>query len=160
MERTGSAPLLAGLMAAAGITHFVAPKAYEALIPSFLGPPRAWVYGSGALELACAAGLAVPRTRSRAGWATAALLVAVFPGNVTMAARAGARPGWFRAAAYARLPMQIPLVWWAVRAARSARLAADPRHTGTEPAARRPASRDRPRTGRRASRRPRAAGGA
>ena len=50
----------------------------------------------------------------------AALLVGVFPGNVTMAMLSGQRSDWYQAAAWARLPLQIPLVWWAVSVARSA----------------------------------------
>ena len=135
MRRPGAAPLLAGFMTVAGAAHFVVPGAYEALIPSMLGSPRAWVYGSGVAELVCAAGLAAPRTRRVAGWATAGLFVGVFPGNITMAVDASGRDALYRAIAYARLPLQAPLVWWAVAVATGA-----------------------PRTGRTASRRPRAAG--
>ncbi len=121
MRRPGSAHLLAGLMAAAGTTHLVSPATYLPLIPSMLGSPRAWVYGSGVAELVCAAGLADPRTRRVAGWATAALFVVVFPGNVTMAVDSGGHSGLYRAVAYGRLPVQVPLVWWAVSVARGAR---------------------------------------
>ena len=76
--------------------------------------------GSGVAELVCAAGLALPRTRQVAAWATAATFVAVFPGNVTMAVNAHEREAWFQVVAYARLPLQVPLVWWAVAVARSA----------------------------------------
>ena len=118
-------------MGVAGATHFAAPGAYESLIPSVLGSPRTWVYGSGVAELACAVGLAVPRTRTVAAWATAVLFVAVFPGNVTMAVRASGRDALYRAVAYGRLPLQAPLVWWAVAVAtgarRTARTASRPR---------------------------------
>ena len=83
--------------------------------------PRALVYLSGAAELACAAGLVVPRMRRLAGWATAALFVAVFPGNVQMALDAADRSELYRAATYARLPVQVPLVAWAVQVARFSR---------------------------------------
>jgi uncharacterized membrane protein len=119
MKRPGAGPLLAGFMTVAGLAHFVAPRAYEGLIPSMLGSPAAWVYGSGVAELACAAGLAVPRTRRRTAWATAALFVLVFPGNVTMALGSGGHSAAYQSLAWARLPLQVPLVWWAVRAARA-----------------------------------------
>ena len=121
MTRPGAAHVLAGFMAVSGTAHFVVPGAYEQLIPSMLGSPRSWVYGSGVAELACAAGLAAPRTRRMAAWATAALFVGVFPGNITMALDASGRGAVYRAAAYARLPLQVPLVWWAVAVARGAR---------------------------------------
>jgi uncharacterized membrane protein len=72
-------------------------------------------------ELLCAAGLAVPRTRRVAAWATAALFVAVFPANVTMALDATDRSTLYQAGVWARLPLQVPLIVWAVSIARSAR---------------------------------------
>jgi uncharacterized membrane protein len=113
---------LAGLLAAAGTAHFVTPRSYDALIPDALpGSPRLWTHGSGIAELAIAAGLALPKTRRAAGFAAAALFVGVFPGNVKMAIDYRDRPPLPRAVAYARLPLQIPLVLWALRVARGAK---------------------------------------
>ena len=109
-----SAHLLAGLLGGSGVLHFAVPKPYEALIPPFLGPPRPWVYGSGVAELVCAAALVSPRTRRAGALAGAATLVAVFPGNVWMAVSPGRVPRWV---ALARLPLQVPLVLWALRVA-------------------------------------------
>lgn len=121
VPRRGRAWLpLAGLLAVAGVTHLLRPGAFAGLIPRELGDPQPWVYGSGVAELACAAGLAAPRTRRLAGWATAALFVAVFPGNVTMAVRAlesDRASTAYTAVSLLRLPLQVPLVWWAVRVA-------------------------------------------
>ncbi len=119
--RTASPYLLAGLLATSGTLHFVVPRTFASIVPPQLPAPTALVYLSGAAELACAAGLTVPRTRRLAGWATALLLVAVFPGNVQMALDAGDRSALYRAAAYARLPLQVPLVLWAVQVARVSR---------------------------------------
>ena len=111
---------LAALLTTTGVGHFVVPKPLDAMIPRALpGPPRAWTYGSGVAELAIAAALVVPRTRRLGGLAAAALFVGVFPGNVKMARDFRHRPLPVRAAAYARLPLQAPLVWWALRIARS-----------------------------------------
>ena len=74
--------LLAALLTTTGTLHFVVPRTFATIVPPQLPEPLALVYLSGAAELACAAGLVVPRTRRLAGWATAALFVAVFPGNV------------------------------------------------------------------------------
>ena len=115
--RTASPYLLAGLLATTSVLHFAVPRPYEALIPAWLpGSARAWVYGSGVAELACAAGLAVPRTRRRAAEATVLLLLAVFPGNIEMAINPGDTPRWL---ALARLPLQVPLVLWAVQVRRA-----------------------------------------
>ncbi|WP_327426199.1 DoxX family protein [Streptomyces sp. NBC_01236] len=121
MPRSERSPLLlAGLLAAAGVTHFVAPRQYDATIPRALpGTPRTWTYASGAAELALAAGVALPRTRRVAGLATAAFFVGVFPANVKMAVDWRHRPAPLRAAALARLPLQVPLVLWARGVARN-----------------------------------------
>jgi len=113
--------VLAAVLAAAGTLHFVFPKALLPLIPPQLPVPELLVYASGAAELACSAGLAIPRTRRVAGWATAALFLAVFPGNIQMALDAGDRSPTYRALTYARLPLQVPLVVWAVHVARTSR---------------------------------------
>ncbi len=74
---------------------------------------------SGVAELACAAGMLVPATRRAAGWASVAVLVGVFPGNVTMAQKAMRRGSpAVRAASLARLPLQLPLVRIAWRVGR------------------------------------------
>lgn len=108
---------LSAFLGGAGVLHFVVPGFYEPLIPPFLPAPRAWIYASGVAELACAALVAVPRTRRTGGLASAALLVAVLPGNVWMAVEPGDVPRW---AAIARLPLQVPLVLWALRVAKRA----------------------------------------
>ncbi len=113
--------LLSGLLTVTGTLHFVVPRTFAGIVPPQLPEPMALVYLSGAAELACAAGLALHRTRPLAGWATAALFVAVFPGNVQMALDASDRSALYQAAAYARLPVQVPLVLWAVQVARSTR---------------------------------------
>ena len=115
--RSASPYLLAALLGGAGVAHLTSPQFYDGLIPSFLPAPRSWIYASGVAELACAAAVAAPRTRRVGGLATAALLVAVFPGNLWMVVEPGSLPRW---AAVARLPLQLPLVLWAVQVARAA----------------------------------------
>lgn len=119
-QGTFSAVTLAALLGAAGMTHFLSPGFYTPIVPDQLGAPEPWVYGSGVVELACAAALVPQRTRRVAGWATAALFVAVFPANVQMALDAGNGSATYRAIVYARLPLQLPLVLWAAGVARRA----------------------------------------
>ncbi|MFG2650694.1 DoxX family protein [Streptomyces sp. NPDC048436] len=115
MPRTDrSSLLLAGLLAGAGALHLAAPKPFDATIPRALpGNPRTWTYASGAVELALAAGIALPLTRRPAARAAAAFFVGVFPANVQMAFDWRDRPAPLRTAALARLPLQVPLVMWA-----------------------------------------------
>jgi uncharacterized membrane protein len=116
--RSASPYVLAGLLTVTGTLHFIAPRPYAAIVPARLPAPTALVYASGVVELLCAAGLAIPRTRRPAGWATAALFVVVFPANVQMALRSGARSDAYQAGVWARLPLQIPLIAWALSVTR------------------------------------------
>jgi uncharacterized membrane protein len=116
-----SAALLAGLLATAGVTHFVRPRPYDRIVPKSLpGNPRTWTRASGVAELAVAAAVALPATRRTGGLLAAGLFAAVFPANVKMAHDWRHHPAPYRAAAYARLPLQVPLVLWAVKVSRSA----------------------------------------
>ena len=96
------------------------------IVPDALPAHRFLVQVSGVAELACAAGLVWRRTRKMAGFASAALLVAVFPANVTMAVDAwqswkdGGHSGWYVLGTLVRLPLQVPLIWWAWRVTRPA----------------------------------------
>jgi len=110
------AHLLAGALGFMGVLHFAAPKPFDGLIPASLpGSRRAWTYGSGVAELAVAAAVAAPRTRRLGGLAAALLFLGVFPGNVKMAVDASAAPAPQRAIAWARLPLQWPLIAWALK---------------------------------------------
>ena len=110
---------MAAALGGMGVLHLAKPEPFDQLIPPMLpGSARAWTYGSGVAELACGALVAAPSTRRLGGLASAALFVAVFPGNVHMAVRAGSPRA--RAITLARLPLQVPLVLWALRAARGA----------------------------------------
>src|SRR5260370_15198928 len=73
---------LAGLLGVAGVSHFAIPRFYDAIIPHALpGPARVWTLASGVVELACAAAVALPRTRPLASTAAAVLFVAGIPSN-------------------------------------------------------------------------------
>lgn len=113
---------LAALVAGSGVAHLVVPGFYERIVPRPLGHARAVVLASGVAEMAAGALLALPRTRRAGGWACAAVLVAVFPANVQMALDGGlagsASVLGSPAVAWARLPLQVPLVLWAAHEGR------------------------------------------
>ena len=110
---------LAGLLATTGTLHFLTPAPFDSIVPRSLpGSRRTWTYLSGAAELAVAAAIAHPRTRKAGALAAAALFVGVFPANCKMAYDWRKASPAKRAIAYGRLPLQVPLVLWARRAAR------------------------------------------
>ena len=110
---SASALSLAALLLVAGAAHFVVPRSYERIVPRPFGDPVFWVRWSGVAEIVCAGLVAHPRTRRVGALAAAGLFVVVFPANVKMALDGGASGGL----AWARLPLQIPLVLWAYRVA-------------------------------------------
>jgi len=111
---------LIALLTTSGVMHFVRPAPFVSIVPKALPRKAELVAISGAAELVCAGMLAHPAAREIGGPITAALLAAVFPANVSMALRSGARPWWHRAILWLRLPLQIPLVLWALRVGRAA----------------------------------------
>lgn len=117
--RSASPYLLGALLVGAGVLHLLRPASFETIVPSFLPSPRTWVLASGVVEIVCGAAVLAPRTRRRGAMVTALLFVAVFPANLQMALDAHGVLG--RTIAYGRLPMQVPLVLWALQVRRSRR---------------------------------------
>ena len=114
--------LLAGIFTVSGVVHLVRPRTYEPLMPDWVPAHREVILGSGVAELACAAGLLAPPTRSAAGLASALLLVGVFPGNIKMAVDSTRTNNTgLKVASFARLPLQWPMIRIALRAYRSRR---------------------------------------
>jgi uncharacterized membrane protein len=121
-RRRHAATALAGLLATMGAFHFAVPRYFDEIVPGWVpGSARFWTVASGAAELAVAAAVAVPRSRRLGGLAAAGLFTAVFPANVQMALDWAHRSPGERALAYGRLPLQVPLVLWALRVSREAR---------------------------------------
>ena len=111
--------ILAGVFVTSGIVHLVRPETFEPIMPRFVPAHREVIYASGVAELACAAGLLHPRTRRIAGWASLAVLLGVYPANLKMAGDAlRTDDPRLKAAALGRLPLQLPLIRSALRAAR------------------------------------------
>jgi uncharacterized membrane protein len=109
-------------LAGAGTMHFVVPKFYDAMIPEALpGRARTWTYGSGFAEIATAAAIMAPRTRRTGALAAAWLFAAVLPGNIKQAVDARKSDSTaFRIGTLLRLPMQWPLIAWALKVRGSA----------------------------------------
>ena len=119
---TRSEKLLAAFLLGAGIMHFVNPSFFDAIVPPWVpGSERAATYASGVAEVLVGVGIVFARTRRLALWSAAALFVAVYPANLYMAWDWRDRELSERLVAYGRLPLQIPLVWWAIVTARRSR---------------------------------------
>ena len=107
---------LTALLTTTGVLHLLRPAPFDAIVPRALpGAARFWTLASGVAELAVAAAVAVPRTRRSGATAAAGLFAAVFPANVQTALDWLDRSAAARAVAWCRLPLQVPLVLWALR---------------------------------------------
>lgn len=117
---------VAALFATSGTLHFTHPDSFERIVPEALPAAGALVAISGAAELAGALGLLIPRVRRPAAWGLVALLVAVFPANITMAVEherlAPDVPMWLL---WARLPLQVVLIWLVLRVSRPSQAGTD-----------------------------------
>lgn len=113
---------LAAMLLIAGIAHFIAPKSLDAIVPAFLpGTPRLWTYLSGVAEIAIGLALLAPLSmkigtvsiRLLAAYAALFLFIAVYPANIKMAIDWRDRPMPYPLIAFARLPLQFGLFYWA-----------------------------------------------
>ena len=109
---------LGGFLVGMGTLHFVAPKPFDRIVPPRLGSARRWTYLSGVAELVSGLLLLSPRTKRAGGYAAAATMVGVFPANIHMALEAGPPRSAYAAGTWLRLPLQVPLVGWALRQTR------------------------------------------
>lgn len=93
-----------------GAVHLLRPAVFRPLIPPALPAPDAWIVATGMAEIACAVGLATGRRWAPA--ATAATLLAVWPGNAwhAVATQRSSAPVPLKVAVWARLPMQVPMI--------------------------------------------------
>ncbi len=119
MRLTASRIVLGLLFLAAGSLHFVMPQFYVRIVPPYLPAHLQLVYISGFFEMLGGVGLLVPAeplgfpARKVAAWGLVALLIAVMPANIYMVTdheKFATIPLW---ALWLRLPLQLPLMWWA-----------------------------------------------
>lgn len=120
---------LATFMVVAGVSHFTMTEDFLGQVPPVLPAPEALIAVTGVMEVGLGLGLAfLPRRwRPAAGWALAAFLVAVFPGNVYQAVAGTDAFGLDTPAArWLRLPFQPLLIAWALWSSGALRRRADP----------------------------------
>lgn len=113
---------MAILLFVTGVAHFLFSKSLDAIVPRFLpGDPRFWVYLSGLAEIVIATMLLAPLRivlrelpiRLLGSYSALLLFVAVFPANINMAIQWRDRVMPYPLFAYARLPLQLGLFYWA-----------------------------------------------
>ena len=106
--------LVIALFTVSGVLHLVSPSGFLWLMPPELGAGvnLTLVYLSGVVELACALGLFM-----RWRWAPALTfitLLAVWPANIWFAFdQLGKENTILAVFAWIRIPLQLPLLWWA-----------------------------------------------
>jgi uncharacterized membrane protein len=105
--------LMVVLYTGAGMNHFLNTGMYMNMMPAWLPRRLTLVYVSGICEVLFALFLLPVVTRQISAWLLIALLIAVFPANMQMAVnyRRELDPNFW--VALLRLPLQIPLIWWA-----------------------------------------------
>lgn len=119
--RLGLSAFLGGMT----VLHLATPRSFEAMVPRWLsGSPRRWNLAAAAAEGTSAALLASARTARLGAIAAFVTMLGVYPANIEAVRLGGYRglPGALgtRQAAVARLPLQLPLLWWAWRVATKA----------------------------------------
>ena len=107
-----------------GIAHFTNADFFVAIMPPYLPWHLELVWLSGALEIAGAIGLLIPRTRLYAGVFLILLTLAVTPANIHMAVNPELFPDATKQALYGRLVFQVFflwLIWFSTGGVRAAR---------------------------------------
>jgi uncharacterized membrane protein len=121
--------------AGAGVAHFARPDFFEAIVPDWFPGAALANRASGAAELLLGIGMFNAATRKISALGLVVLTIAVFPANIDAAVNkvepklvdgrftrsVGTATG---PANWARLPVQLPLLWWLWREFRNAAPAA------------------------------------
>ena len=107
--------MMGTLYVVAGVAHFVLTRFYTNIMPDYLPLHRELVLVSGAAEIAGGVGVMMRPTHRSAAWGIVLLLIAVMPANVWMVQHPERYPDVPLWAMWLRLPLQLPLIWWAWR---------------------------------------------
>jgi uncharacterized membrane protein len=113
--------VLSAILLVPGVLHFLAPKPFDEIVPDEVpGDKRTWTYASGVAEVGLGVAVLIPRARRTAAGLAAALFIAVFPANVNMIRLWVDKSALMKSIAWARLPLQIPLIVLALLVRRGA----------------------------------------
>ncbi|MFN4847801.1 MAG: DoxX family protein [Rhodoluna sp.] len=110
--------ILIAIFLLSGVLHLANPDSFLWLMPPWLPEPILLIYLSGVFELVCAIGLLFKQ--KWAGWLTALTLIAIWPANIWYAFSViPSGDLGLITAAWLRLPLQIPLIYYSVKFART-----------------------------------------
>ena len=119
-KRSVGSWVVIGAFLASGVAHIVNPTAFLFLLPEWTPLPLVLIWLSGIAEISAALGLLL-RLRFAPAY-TVLVLVAIWPANWWFAIDQTANGEWWvAAAAWLRLPLQLPLIWWAWKSPRRSR---------------------------------------
>jgi uncharacterized membrane protein len=120
-RRNNSAVILGLFILGAGVTHFINPTFFDAIVPPWMPfGERFWTIVSGIAEVIIGIGVLRQSTRKRAALAAFVLFIAVYPANLYMAWDWRDRPFGDQLISFGRLPFQFLFFAWALSVARGA----------------------------------------
>ncbi|PDH21638.1 MAG: hypothetical protein CND66_04845, partial [Marine Group II euryarchaeote MED-G37] len=67
-----------------GVLHFTDTEWFEPIVPPLFGSPEFWVIASGVVEILVGIMLIIPAIRRMGGFASATLLICLYPANLYM----------------------------------------------------------------------------
>ncbi len=106
---------MASLYGVGGVMHFLKPGFYRPMMPPYIPMPDLMIGLSGIAEIGLGLLLLPSATRPFAAWGVIALLFAVWPANIHAALHPETMPKVSSVALWVRVPLQLPLMYWAYR---------------------------------------------
>lgn len=97
----------------AGIMHFIKPRIYMRIMPSYLPNHKLLVFLSGFAEIALGLGLCFPATKNLAVYGIIAMLAIFFLVHFYMLSGKKASAGIPKWLLILRIPLQFALMYWA-----------------------------------------------
>jgi uncharacterized membrane protein len=108
---------IAVMMVFTSIGHFIYTRGMAMMLPSFIPFKKEIVYITGVLEIASAAGLLIPATRTITAWLLIIFFIVLTPANINAAIKhlnmekgtydgSGPKYLWFR------IPLQVLFIVW------------------------------------------------
>jgi uncharacterized membrane protein len=105
--------LMAAMYIVAGLFHFIKPKMYMRIMPSYLPNHRALVYLSGIAEIILGLGLCFSPFRDLAIYGIIVMLLIFLSVHFYMLSGKKAAAGLPRWVLVLRIPLQLGLIYWA-----------------------------------------------